>query len=658
VKSFTYSFPTDASFYGAPYGSGENTSNFEGFNSTQQAATRTALKFYASVANLRFSEIAETAAQHADLRFAMSDTPSTAWAYFPSTNASGGDAWFNNTSGYYDNPLRGNYAYLTFVHEIGHGLGLKHSHEGRVMPQDRDSMEYTVMSYRSYVGAAVIEGYLNENWGYAQTPMIYDIAALQHMYGANYATNGGNTTYSWNPASGEMVVNGAGQGAPGGNRIFETVWDGGGADTYDFSNYMTPLKIDLQPGGWTTIATDQLAKLHYFGSKVAAGNIANALLHNNDPRSLIENAIGGFGDNMLIGNQGANSLTGLSGADTLTGGGGSDSLDGGDGYDIAVFSGERSYYSTSEVPDGSIQISDLRPGEPDGLDWVRNTERFQFADKIYSVHELATGNPTEVITMAPLLTTVNLDPTVVAYSPLELTLTGDARNNTLSGGVNNDKLYGLAGNDVMIGGADGDLLNGGVGTDTVSYTSATAGVLVDLALAKGYRDDAAGDTYVSIENITGSPYADALRGNNAVNVIKGVGGNDTLLGRGGNDVLIGNAGNDILHGQAGRDVLFGAGGRDSFVFGSMSDSRGSTRDTIKDFTRGQDRIDLHNIDAHTKVSGNQAFSFIGKAGFSGKAGQLKLSGGVLSGDVNGDKVADFQVNIPGVSALSKSDFYL
>ena len=73
----------------------------------------------------------------------------------------------------------------------------------------------------------------------------------------------------------------------------------------------------MRPGEWTTTSTAQLAKLHYNGSKVATGNIANALLYNNDTRSLIENAIGGFGNDTLIGNQAANTLQGGAGADTL-----------------------------------------------------------------------------------------------------------------------------------------------------------------------------------------------------------------------------------------------------------------------------------------------------------------------------------------------------
>ncbi|HEY8579945.1 MAG TPA: matrixin family metalloprotease, partial [Beijerinckiaceae bacterium] len=195
VTNLTYSFPTSGAYYGSNYGDGENNSNFGAFNATQQAAVRSVLAQYSAVTNVTFTQVTESATVHGDLRYAFSDMPSTAWAYFPTTMAEGGDAWFNKSSGYYANPVKGNYAYATMLHETGHAMGLEHAHEHYVMPADRDSMEYTVMSYRSYVGASTTTGYTNETGGYAQSLMMYDIAALQHMYGANYATNAGDTVY-------------------------------------------------------------------------------------------------------------------------------------------------------------------------------------------------------------------------------------------------------------------------------------------------------------------------------------------------------------------------------------------------------------------------------------------------------------------------------
>lgn len=330
---FTYSFPTDSAFYGTSYGLGESSAGFGVLNPTQQNAVRSVFDIYASVAKLDFVEIIETATQHADFRFAMSDMPQTAWAYLPDTSAEAGDVWFNTVSRSYTQPWKGEYAYLTVLHEIGHTLGLEHPHESG-MPVERDTMEYTVMSYRSYIGASVTSGYINETWGFAQSLMMDDIAAVQYLYGANYAANSGNTVYTWSPDTGEMFVNGIGYGAAGENRIFLTVWDGGGSDTYDFSNYATDLAVDLRPGQWTTTSQTQRAKLSADGSKLAVGNIANALLYNGDTRSLIEKAIGGSGHDALTGNQANNTLNGGAGNDRLIGNAGKDKLVGGLGDDF------------------------------------------------------------------------------------------------------------------------------------------------------------------------------------------------------------------------------------------------------------------------------------------------------------------------------------
>ncbi len=148
------------------------------------------------------------------------------------------------------------------------------------------------MTYRSYIGGPT-NGYTNESGGYPQTFMMLDIAALQYMYGADFTTNSGNTIYSWNPSTGATSVNGLAGTNPSSNRVFLTIWDGGGTDTYDLSNYTTALSIDLTPGGYSSFGT-QRANLGGSGG-LARGNVFNALQYQNDPRSLIEDAIGGSG---------------------------------------------------------------------------------------------------------------------------------------------------------------------------------------------------------------------------------------------------------------------------------------------------------------------------------------------------------------------------
>src|SRR5690242_18988926 len=189
---------------------------------------------YSSVAKITFTEKTETTSTHGDLRYGESDVAVTAFAYYPTTNILGGDIWLNNSKNFFDSPVVGTYAYDTLMHETGHALGLKHPQDVKgafgTMRLDHDSVEYTVMSYRSYVGGPTT-GYTIGTTSYPQTLMMYDIAAMQFLYGANYATNSGNTTYKWDTTTGQMSINGEGQGAPAANKVFMTIWDGGGIDT-------------------------------------------------------------------------------------------------------------------------------------------------------------------------------------------------------------------------------------------------------------------------------------------------------------------------------------------------------------------------------------------------------------------------------------------
>src|SRR5436305_14819477 len=121
--------------------------------------------------------------------------------------------------------------------------------------------------------------------------MILDIAALQRSYGANYHFNSGDSVYTWSSTTGEMSINGVGQGAPGNaidasaNRVFMTIWDGGGNDTYDLSNYTGASTINLRPGEWTGTSGVQVANLG--DGHFAPGIVANALLYQGNNSSLI-----------------------------------------------------------------------------------------------------------------------------------------------------------------------------------------------------------------------------------------------------------------------------------------------------------------------------------------------------------------------------------
>ena len=198
--------------------------------------------------------------------------------------------------------------------------------------------------------------------------------------------------------------------------------------------------------------------------------------------------------------------------------------------------------------------------------------------------------------------------------------------------------------------------------------------------------------------VYGSEASDRLYGNSSSNRLDGRGGNDLVYGRSGHDRLYGGTGNDRLYGSSGddwfygssgldaiygesgadriygdsgndsitggtgRDIMFGGSGSDRFIFKSRSESgtTSSKRDVIADFTRG-DKVDLSYLDANTTRSGNQKFTFVSH--FTGRPGELQWDenskGFMVSGDVNGNGVADFSIQLnTNLSSLRSSDFIL
>jgi Ca2+-binding RTX toxin-like protein len=263
---------------------------------------------------------------------------------------------------------------------------------------------------------------------------------------------------------------------------------------------------------------------------------------------------------------------------------------------------------------------------------------------------------------------------------------GGKGNDTLNGGGGADKIEGGYGDDVLTGGQDGivDYLSGGEGSDWVSYASeggygvnvtlganGSAGVGSILQVFLGTPIPVL--TYVtedkmwSIENVTGSQFADTITGNEQDN---------TLVGGGGGDTLSGGAGKDTVIGGQGADIMNGGTGADTFVFQATSDIGFAltAHDHIDSFNGTIDKIDLSAIDANTLAVGNQQFHLSGY-NFDGTAGALRIqqSGGgggdfsmihLVSGDVNGDSVADFTLEVGatvfggGTMTLAAGDFIL
>lgn len=246
-------------------------------------------------------------------------------------------------------------------------------------------------------------------------------------------------------------------------------------------------------------------------------------------------------------------------------------------------------------------------------------------------------------------------------------LMGDSGRDLLRGGDGNDYLRGEADDDHMFGDAGDDRLeaslgsdriNGGAGSDRVEYYAAEAGVTVNLQA--GIARESAGnfvDHLASIENAAGSSFADVLRGSNAANRLNGDAGDDALFGRGGNDRLSGGSGDDRLEGGAGADL---------FVVGEADGDAGTDigSDLIADFDRSEgDLIDLSAIDADRGTFyEDDAFVFVGEAAFSGVAGELRVTahagGWEVTGDWDGDAVADFSILVASTAPLLAADFVL
>ncbi len=620
----TFSFTNSISDYELGYEDRAlHAASYQVMNATQQAVARawigTGGEYY-DVSLLAPSELTGANDREATIRMAVSDVPGTAFAYYPNSSyVEGGDAWFNGSD--YNSPVIGNYAYHTFGHELGHALGLKHGHEtggpaNLAMNTDRDSMEFSIMTYRSYVGHDLnaLPYYTNETGGFAQSLMMYDIAAIQHMYGAWFGNNSGNTAYTFSTTTGEMFVDGVGQGTPVANRIFRTIWDGGGIDTYNFSNYTTSLSIDLTPGGWSDVDTAgnfQSAKLNNGNGGItqyARGQVFNALQYQGDVRSLIENAVGGTGNDIIKGNAANNTLNGGngndtinagSGTDTTTGGAGDDWLieddyinfdshDGGDGVDTIDYSSV-TFNAGAVTINLSTGISSVIGGNTETISNFENVWGSQGGETIVG----SSGNNALDGKGGNDTLSGGFGNDTVLGDDGDDTLYGNQDNDSLSGGVGNDWMHGGAGNDSLDGGLGNDTLAGGVGNDTqaggdgldtADYSASTDAVTVNLIAAGSQFVSVSQGTDVlsGIENLLGGGYNDLLTGDNAANLLSGLGGNDTVNGGYGNDTVLGGDGDDTLYGNQDNDSLSGGLGNDWMHGGAGNDSLdgGSANDIV------------------------------------------------------------------------------
>ena len=219
---------------------------------------------------------------------------------------------------------------------------------------------------------------------------------------------------------------------------------------------------------------------------------------------------------------------------------------------------------------------------------------------------------------------------------------GGSGNNRMQGTYVNDRLFGQAGNDILLGDRGNDFLDGGMSNDTL-------------------RGGAGNDSIVGgagNDRLYGDSGRDLMRGGAGNDLLEGGAGFDTLDGGPGQDTLRGGTGNDRLIGGNGADQLFGGAGADVFVFRSTAEAGiATTRDTIHDFQRGQDRIDLSGIDARIGVPGQQDLDFSGRTASANSVWYAQEGQNlIVRGDVNGDGRPDFAILMRNLDQLSESDF--
>jgi serralysin len=521
------------------------------------------------------------------------------------------------------------YSFTTYIHEIGHALGLGHMgpYNGSAGFASsalfrNDSYQMSVMSYFDLVENTALPG---TDW-IPVTPMPGDMAAMQLIYGAPAAVQAGDTV--WGAGSNVGGTLGTifgfvfdGRPADGtlwtGNRSFAngvgfTIRDTGGTDLLDVSTHAGNQVVDLRPEGVSDIA----------------GETGNVVIMRG---TVIENARLGAGHDRITGNDADN---------RIAGGGGNDTIQGGAGSDTAVIAAARATVTVTVI-DGGYRITSA-----DGTDDLIGVEFVAFTDQTVAVGALLGGGgwgegpDTAVGTAAAERFEMRGgNDTVSADAGNDTVLGGDGDDaigggegdDSLDGGEGSDMIAAGDGNDLAQGGGGSDTLGGGNGSDTLQGGGGAdlvlGGPLHDL-LNGGSEDDslsggAGNDTLhggegndlfsgglgadlvhggLGDDNLGGGEGNDTLwggEGNDTVgagegdDLVQGEAGADNLSGGAGNDVIFGGDGNDVLRGVEGNDTVWGGAGADIFLFNL--DRTPSGTDLIADFEDGADRIRLLGI---------------------------------------------------------------
>jgi Ca2+-binding RTX toxin-like protein len=345
------------------------------------------------------------------------------------------------------------------------------------------------------------------------------------------------------------------------------------------------------PFGTTQVASTATAAVGEFNE--IFGTAATETLNGT---SLRDRITGNGGNDNLNGGVGNDELIGSTGSDRLDGGTGSDLMSGGAGNDL--------YYVESA---GDTVTEGLNAG----TDTVYTYINYSLTDNVENVTILASG-PTGGVSV-----------------------TGNALNNGLGSGAGDDILNGLG------------------GTDTVTYALVSSGVTANLSTGTSAGGGGV-DTFISIENLTGSVFADTLTGDNLANTLGGSGGNDTLFGLGGNDTLDGGTGADAMFGGQGNDVYFVDNAGDS-----ANEDAGAGTDTVFTYANHTLGANIENLTIMTgtgvSVSGNtlnnSLASGAGNDVLNGQGGGDTVSYVLASGGVTASLAAGSSSGAAGVDTL-------